>query len=113
VKATREASEDAVLAGTRTCVDALLAEGTAVIEVKSGYGLDRETKLKLLRVARAISTKRKVRVVTSFLGAHAVPPEYAGRPDAYIDEVTIPTLEAAHAEGLVDSVGGFCEGIAF
>src|SRR5690606_38974103 len=57
--------------------------------------------------------KRPVKIVTSFLGAHAVPPEYAGRADAYIDEVVIPTLEAAHKEGLVDAVDGFCEGIAF
>lgn len=113
VTATRAASEAALLAGALRRVDALIAEGTATIEVKSGYGLDRDTELRMLRVARRIARERPVRVVTSFLGAHAVPAEYAGRADAYIDEVVIPTLEAAHAEGLVDAVDGFCEGIAF
>ena len=83
------------------------------VEIKSGYGLDRETELRCLRAARRLARERPVRVVTSFLGAHAVPPEYAGRADAYIDEVCLPTLEAAAAEGLVDAVDGFCEGIAF
>ena len=113
VRATREAGEDALLSGALARVDALIAEGVATLEVKSGYGLDRETELRMLRVARRIGEERPLRVVTSYLGAHAVPPEYAGRPDAYIDEVAIPTLEAAHAEGLVDAVDGFCEGIAF
>lgn len=113
VTATRAASEEALLAGALRRVDALIAEGTATIEVKSGYGLDRDTELRMLRVARRIARERPVRVVTSFLGAHAVPVEFAGRADAYIDEIVIPTLEAAHAEGLVDAVDGFCEGIAF
>ena len=113
VRATREAGEEALLSDALARVDALIAEGVATLEVKSGYGLDRETELRMLRVARRIGEERRVRVVTSYLGAHAVPPEYAGRPDAYIDEVAIPTLEAAHAEGLVDAVDGFCEGIAF
>jgi len=67
----------------------------------------------MLRVARRIGQVRPIDVHTSFLGAHAVPPEYQGKPDAYIDDVCIPTLRAAHAEGLVDAVDGFCEGIAF
>ena len=113
VKATRAASEGALLVEALTRVDALIAEGVSVIEVKSGYGLDHETELKMLRVARAIEGKRPVRVRTSFLGAHAVPGEYQGRADAYIDEVCLPALEAAAAEGLVDAVDGFCEGIAF
>lgn len=113
VKATRAASEDALLADALPRVDALIAEGSGVIEVKSGYGLDRETELRMLRAARRIAQERPVRVLTTFLGAHAVPPEYTGRDDAYIDEVCIPALRAAHAEGLVDAVDGFCEGIAF
>jgi imidazolonepropionase len=111
VRATREADEAALLAGALPRVDAMLAEGVATIEIKSGYGLDTETELRMLRVAREIGRVRPVRVVTSFLGAHAVP---AGSgADAYIDEVCIPTLREAQAQGLVDAVDGFCEGIAF
>lgn len=113
VKATRAASEEALLADALTRVDALIAEGVTLIEVKSGYGLNQDTELKMLRVARKIAQMRPVDIRTSFLGAHAVPPEFKGEPDAYIDDVCIPTLRAAHAEGLVDAVDGFCEGIAF
>lgn len=113
VTATRTATEGALLEDALRRVDAMIAEGVTAIEVKSGYGLDRVTELKMLRVARQIAKVRPIEVRTSFLGAHAVPLEYAGRPDAYIDEVCIPTLRAAHAEGLVDAVDGFCEGIAF
>ena len=112
VKATRAAIEDELLAEALPRVDALIAEGVTVIEVKSGYGLDRDTELRMLRAARRIAQERPVRVVTTFLGAHALPPEYSDH-DAYIDEVCIPTLRAAKAEGLVDAVDGFCEGIAF
>ena len=113
VNATRAASEDALLADALTRVDALLAEGVACIEVKSGYGLDVDTELRMLRAARRIEEERPVRVKTTFLGAHAAPPEFKWRPDAYIDDICIPALRAAHAEGLVDAVDGFCEGIAF
>lgn len=113
VTATRAASEDALLADALRSIDAMIAEGVTLIEVKSGYGLDHETELKMLRVARQIAKSRPIDVQTSFLGAHAVPAEYAGKPDAYIDDMCIPTLRAAHAEGLVDAVDGFCEGIAF
>lgn len=113
VNATRAASEEELLELALPRVDALLAEGVSLIEVKSGYGLDHVTELAMLRAARAIETMRPVRIRTSFLGAHAVPPEYQNRSDAYLDEVCLPTLEAAHAEGLVDAVDGFCEGIAF
>lgn len=113
VTATRAASHEALLTDALTRVDALIAEGVTLIEVKSGYGLDQETELKMLRVARQIAQVRPIEVRTSFLGAHAVPAEYMGAPDAYIDAVCIPTLRAAHAEGLVDAVDGFCEGIAF
>ncbi len=113
VKATRAASEAELIAAALPFVDALIAEGVAVLEIKSGYGLDRETELRMLRAARAIARLRPIRVRTTFLGAHAIPPEYKGRPDAYLDEICLPTLRAAHAEGLVDAVDGFCEGIAF
>ncbi|WP_080457726.1 imidazolonepropionase [Roseovarius sp. A-2] len=113
VKATRAASEDLLLTDALRRVDVLMSEGVTSIEIKSGYGLDIETELRMLRVARAVMANRRIRVKTTFLGAHATPAEYAGRNDAYIDEVCIPALRAAHAEGLVDAVDGFCEGIAF
>lgn len=113
VAATRAASEDELLDGALRRVDALIAEGVATIEIKSGYGLTITDELKMLRVARRVGEKRAIRVVTTYLGAHAVPPEYSGRADAYLDEVALPGLEAAQAAGLVDAVDGFCEGIAF
>ena len=113
VAATRAASEDALLLDALTRVDAMIAEGVTLIEVKSGYGLDLSSEPKMLRVARAIASARPVDVRTSYLGAHATPPEYQGNPDSYIDDICIPALRAAHAEGLVDAVDGFCEGIAF
>lgn len=111
VRATRAASEADLLASALRRADALIAEGVATLEIKSGYGLDRDTELRVLRVARAVARERAVRVRTTFLGAHAVPDGMDA--DAYIDDVCIPTLRAAHAEGLVDAVDGFCEGIAF
>jgi len=111
VSATRAESEATLLSDALLRVDALLAEGVSTIEVKSGYGLDTETELKMLRIARAIPRQRPVEIVPSFLGAHAIPPGTGA--DAYIDEVCLPTLVQAHAEGLVDAVDGFCESIAF
>lgn len=113
VTATRGADEAALLASALPRVDALIAEGVAALEIKSGYGLDIETELRMLRVARRIAELRPVRVRTSFLGAHAAPAEYAGDADGYIAQVCIPALRAAAAAGLVDAVDGFCEGIAF
>ncbi len=113
VRATRLASEDELLLDALPRVDALIAEGVTLIEVKSGYGLDHETELRMLRAARRIAVERPIEVRTTFLGAHAVPPEYKDKADKYIDQVCIPALRAAHAEGLVDAVDGFCEGIAF
>jgi imidazolonepropionase len=113
VKATRQSSIADLVAAALPRVDAAIAEGVAVLEVKSGYGLDRDTELNMLRAARQIERKRHIRIVTSFLGAHAIPPEFKGRADDYIDQVCIPTLKAAQGEGLVDAVDGFCEGIAF
>jgi imidazolonepropionase len=113
VTATRAAGEDDLLAGALARVDALLAEGVSTIEIKSGYGLDIETELRMLRAARRIGKERPVRVRTSYLGAHAVPPEFKDRADAYIDETCRIVLDRAAEEGLVDAVDGFCEGIAF
>lgn len=113
VKATRDATEDRLLTDALRRVDVLIGEGVTSIEIKSGYGLDIETELRMLRVARAVMANRPIRVKTSFLGAHATPADYKGRDDSYIDEVCIPALRAAHAEGLADAVDGFCEGIAF
>jgi imidazolonepropionase len=113
VRATRAATVDDLVATALPRLDAMLAGGVATVEIKSGYGLDLETELRMLRAARALAAARPVTIRTTFLGAHAVPPEFAGRADAYIDTVCIPALRAAHAEGLVDAVDAFCEGIAF
>ena len=113
VTATRAQSVEQLLEGALARVDALIAEGVSLIEVKSGYGLDVQTELRMLRAARAIEVARPVRVVTSFLGAHAMPPDEDGSPEDYIEKTCIPALRQAHQEGLVDAVDGFCESIAF
>ncbi|WP_435370685.1 imidazolonepropionase [Falsiruegeria litorea] len=113
VTATRTASLEDLVAGALPRLDTLIGEGATVVEVKSGYGLDRETELNMLRAARRLAELRPVQIRTTFLGAHATPAEYKDRDDAYIDEICIPTLRVAHAERLVDAVDGFCEGIAF
>ena len=113
VKATRAASENDLLTQALARADQIIAGGAATIEVKSGYGLTVADELKMLRVARRIGQLRRVQIRTTHLAAHAVPPEYHGRADDYITEVAIPALHAAHAEGLLDAVDAFCEGIAF
>ncbi|MAA97200.1 MAG: imidazolonepropionase [Stappia sp.] len=113
VTATRAASEDDLIASALPRLDTLIGEGVTTLEIKSGYGLTIADEIKMLAAARRLAGERQVRVVTSYLGAHAVPAEYRDRADAYVDEVVIPGLEAAHAQGLVDAVDGFCEGIAF
>lgn len=113
MRATRSASVEQLIESALPRIDALLREGVSCIEIKSGYGLDTQTELDMLRAARAIGHRRPVRIRTSFLGAHSVPPDFKGRADAYIDEICLPTLRAAHADSLVDAVDGFCEGIAF
>ncbi|MFD1795360.1 imidazolonepropionase [Paracoccus aurantiacus] len=113
VTATRAASEDDLVASALPRLDALLAEGVGTVEIKSGYGLTVDDELKMLRAARKLGQHRPVRIVTTWLAAHAVPPEYKGRDEAYLDEIVIPGLRAAHAAGLVDAVDGFCENIAF
>ena len=113
VTATRAAPEDALLASALPRIDQMIASGATTIEVKSGYGLTVADELKMLRAARRIGAARGVTVLTTHLAAHAIPPEYKGRAKAYIAEVAIPSLRAAHAEGLVDAVDAFCETIAF
>ncbi len=113
VLATRKASLEQLIDGALPRVDAMIAEGLTTIEIKSGYGLERETELNMLRAAREIGNRRPVTVRTTYLGAHATPPEYKNRDEAYIEDVVIPTLQAGHEENLVDGVDGFCEGIAF
>ena len=113
VRAVREASVEDLLAQSLPRIDAMIAAGATTIEIKSGYGLTVEAELKMLRAARRVAALRPVRVVTTHLAAHAVPPEYRGQPKAYIAEVALPSLRAAHAEGLADAVDAFCEGIAF
>ncbi|WP_417770141.1 imidazolonepropionase [Stappia sp.] len=113
VTATRAASEDDLVASALPRLDALIREGVTTIEIKSGYGLTAADEIRMLRAARRLGRERNIRVVTSWLAAHAVPAEYKGRPQAYLDDVALPGLEEAHAAGLVDAVDGFCEGIAF
>ena len=113
VAATRAASADALFASADRRLQALTAEGVTTVEIKSGYGLDVDSELKMLAVARRLGRERPVRVVTSFLGAHAVPAEFKGRSGAYVDLVCGPMLDAVAAEGLADAVDVFCEGIAF
>jgi imidazolonepropionase len=113
VAATRAASEDALLAASRPRLEALLRDGVTTVEVKSGYGLEREAELRQLRVARRLGELLPVAVRTTFLGAHAVPKEWAGRADAYLDHLIADVLPAARAERLVDAVDAFCEPIAF
>lgn len=113
VKATRAADEDALAAAAGPRLDALIAEGVTTVEIKSGYGLDTETECRMLRVGRRLGTERPVTVRTTFLGAHALPPEFEGRADAYVDLVVDEMLPAVAAEGLADAVDAFCEKIAF
>lgn len=113
VSATRASSVEELVESALPRVDALLSEGVMTLEIKSGYGLTADTELNMLHAARQIAARRPVRVATSYLAAHAVPPEFEGRPRDYISRVCIPTLETATQKGLVDAVDGFCETIAF
>jgi imidazolonepropionase len=113
VKATRAASEAQLVTETLPRLDALLAEGVTTLEVKSGYGLSLEHEQKQLRAARALAEARRLQVTTTFLGAHALPPELAGQSDDYIARVCDEMLPRLCAEGLVDAVDAFCERIGF
>jgi imidazolonepropionase len=112
VRATRAASEDDLVRATLPRLDRLLAEGVTTVEIKSGYGLDRATETRMLRAARRLTSERDVDVVTSFLGAHALPPEANGDKERYLDEVCA-MISAVASEHLADAVDAFCEGIAF
>lgn len=113
VKATRAASDEELLSQSLKRLDNLIAEGVAVVEIKSGYGLTIDHELRMLRIARKLGEKRDVKIVTTWLAAHALPHEYKGRSEAYLDEVVIAGLKQAAQEGLVDAVDGFCEIIGF
>ncbi|MDF1634812.1 imidazolonepropionase [Mycoplana sp. MJR14] len=113
VRALRAASEDDLVAETLPRLDALIGEGVTTVEIKSGYGLDRDNEMKALRAARRLGELRDVTVRTTFLGAHALPPEMNGDKAGYIEKVVADMLPAVAAAGLADAVDGFCEGIAF
>lgn len=113
VAATRALDAEGLTAASLARLDALLAEGTGTVEIKSGYGLTIASELDMLRAARRLGELRPVRVSTTYLAAHAAPPEYKGRNPDYLAEVALPGMARAAAEGLADMVDGFCEGIAF
>ena len=113
MRATRAASENELVASALPRLDALIAEGVTTIEIKSGYGLDADSEIRMLRAARRLGEERPVDVTTTFLGAHALPPEYAGDADSYIDAVANAMLPAIARLGLADAVDAFCETIGF
>lgn len=113
VRATREASEQALFDSAKERAEALINQGVSCIEIKSGYGLSLDDELKQLRVARRLGESLPVRVVTTLLAAHALPPEYKNNADGYIDHICNTILPAAAAEGLADAVDVFCENIGF
>src|SRR4029079_13196051 len=110
---TRAASPDALAAASAPRLAAMAAQGATTVEIKSGYGLDTESELKQLRVARLLGARCDVDVRTTLLAAHAVPPEYTGRADDYVERVCSETIQAAAREGVVDAVDAFCETIRF
>jgi imidazolonepropionase len=111
--ATRAASEADLVASALPRLDALIAEGVTTVEVKSGYGLTLDDEIKMLHAARQLGKDRQVRIATTFLGAHALPPEYAGDADGYVDHVCDTMLPIIAEAGLADAVDAFCEGIGF
>lgn len=113
VAATRALSENHLITESLPRLDHLIKEGVSTIEIKSGYGLTIKDELKMLRVARRLESLRRVRIKTTFLAAHAVPIEYQGRADDYIEEVCLPAMTQGAEQGLIDAVDGFCEGIGF
>jgi imidazolonepropionase len=113
VNATRGASEAELIAAAAARLAALRRDGVATVEIKSGYGLDVATELRILGVCRALETETGMSIRSTFLGAHAVPAEYRGKSGRYIDLVCNEMLPAAHAAGLADAVDAFCETIAF
>jgi imidazolonepropionase len=113
VRATRAASEDELIRSALKRLDALIADGVGTVEVKSGYGLDLDAERKSLRAARRLAKHRDVAIRATFLGAHALPPEFADKRDSYVTYVADTMIPALANEGLIDAVDGFCERIAF
>jgi imidazolonepropionase len=113
VRATREASEDALVQSATGRARAMAHQGVTTLEIKSGYGLDLETESRMLRAAARVGEAAKVRISRSFLGAHALPPEYGDNRKAYVDLVCHEMIPAIAEAGLVDAVDAFCETIAF
>jgi imidazolonepropionase len=113
VRSTRAASLQQLVASALPRVDALLSEGVTTLEIKSGYGLDLETELRMLEAARAIGAQRAVSVTTSYLGAHAVPPEHAGDASGYVDRLCSELIPAVAASKLADAFDAYCEQVAF
>ena len=113
VRATRAANEDQLVASALPRLQRLMAEGVTTVEIKSGYGLDLATETRMLRAARRLGRDNPVSVLTTYLGAHALPPEANGDKDAYITDICVRHLPAIAAEKLADAVDAFCEGIAF
>lgn len=113
MRATRGASEADLVAAALPRLDALIAEGVTTVEIKSGYGLDTDSEIRMLRAARRLGEERPVHIATTFLGAHALPPEYAGDADGYIAMLVDDMLPAVARLGLADAVDAFCEGIGF
>jgi imidazolonepropionase len=113
VAATRAASEADLLSGALARASKYVAEGVTTLEIKSGYGLDKDNELKILRVARTLGKRLSINVRTTLLAAHAVPPEFKDRPDDYINSVCDEILPAAHAEGLADAVDAYCDNVGF
>ena len=111
--ATRAATNAQLRASAGRRLEALMREGVTTVEIKSGYGLDTEQELRCLRIARSLAADHAVSLFTTLLAAHAVPPEFAGRADDYVEEICSNTVPRAAAEGLVDAVDAFCETIAF
>ena len=113
VKATREADHEQLFVDAKDRLNTLLAEGVTTAEIKSGYGLDVENEIKILEVARLLNEHHPIDIKTTFLGAHALPPEYKGRADEYIDLVCTQMLEQVVANNLADAVDVFCENVGF
>lgn len=113
MRATRDADVDQLVAAALPRLDSLLREGVGTVEIKSGYGLTVDSEIRMLHAARKLATLRPVRIRTTWLAAHALPPEYRDDRAGYIDRVVLTGMEMAHAEGLIDAVDGFCEHLAF
>ncbi|MBM0170371.1 imidazolonepropionase [Altererythrobacter sp. C41] len=113
MQATRAASEDELVESALPRLDAMIAEGVTAVEIKSGYGLDTDSEIRMLRAARRLGDERRIRVATTFLGAHALPPEHAGDADGYIARVVDEMIPEIARLGLADAVDAFCEGIGF